>query len=124
MGCLKKLDANCPQVSPWAGSKPRQLPANHRALGLGGSCLTHCISRPGPSSSYVANRRQSEEQTTGRLGEIKGKLAISPDAGAGPDEDWARNTPPGEVEAAEPERSLAKKPLLEESLLRTLICIK
>ena len=37
----------------------------------------------------------------------------------GSKEDWARNLPPGKVERAELEGSLAVKPLLEEILLES-----
>lgn len=97
-----------------------------QALGVGCSCLIHytAVQDQVPAISATDNQCQSLEQTTGSPGEIKGKLAINPDAGAGPNEDWARSTPPGEVETAEPARSLAKKPSLEEFLLRTPIFIK
>lgn len=61
--------------------------------------------------SSDANQCQCKEQVRGSHGGIPGKPEINPDPGAGPNEDWARNPLPGEVETAEPERSLAQKPL-------------
>lgn len=126
----KKLDdEKCLQVSQGGQAKnhTNSLPiAEHLRWVAPAWCILSAAEFQVPAMSFLLynNQCQSKEQTRGRHGGIKGKLDTNPDPGAGPNEHWARNPPPGVAEAAGLEGSLAKKRSLEEFLVRALMFIK